>query len=88
MDAATAASRAPLGFVFDRILVSPTGYAHVPQGCVHFVESLEEAGWGWIPDPPAGQWASLGEHRPARATAGNLDRVARLRCPDCERFLG
>lgn len=88
VDAAAAAPRARPGFAFDRILISPQGYAHVPRGCVHWVDSPEEAGWGWIPDPSAGQWAGLGEDRPARATAGNLARTARRRCPDCEHFLG
>ncbi|MXM69188.1 hypothetical protein GR925_38820 [Streptomyces sp. HUCO-GS316] len=71
----------------DRLLISPTGFAHVPGGCIHYVEDPAAAGWGWIPSPLLSLWASVDADRPARATAGNTARVATKRCRDCVAFL-
>ncbi|POX47694.1 hypothetical protein C3488_22900 [Streptomyces sp. Ru72] len=70
------------------MLVSPRGYAHIPGACVHYVESPEDAAWGWIPNPAPGRWARISEHEPAQATAGNTALSAKRRCPDCEHFIG
>lgn len=80
-------ARAPRGFSLDRILISPQGYAHVPGGCVHYVDDPAAAGWGWIPFPPMRVWSEVSADRPARATAGNMARTASRRCPDCAVFL-
>jgi hypothetical protein len=72
-----------LSLVIDRLLISPRGYAHLPGGCVHYVDDPQAAGWGWIPDPLLGLWAGISADNPAPATAGNLARTATKRCPDC-----
>lgn len=87
VDGTVQAPRAPRGFAPERILISPQGYAHIPDACIHYVESPESAGWGWIPGPAPGQWAALSEQQPAQATAGNTERSAKRRCPDCAHFI-
>lgn len=69
--------------VIDRLLISPTGFAHLPGACVHYVDDPQAAGWGWIPDPLLAQWAGISADNPARATAGNTARTASKRCHHC-----
>ncbi|MFD3760551.1 hypothetical protein [Streptomyces sp. NPDC058622] len=83
-----AATRAPLAFVLRVIRISPSGYGHVEGGCNHDVDgSIEDAGWGWVPDPSPGQWAGISEQTPLRASHGSLQCVARRRCRHCAHFL-
>ncbi|MCX4661595.1 hypothetical protein [Streptomyces uncialis] len=88
VDGASAGPRIRRETAAEVLLVSPTGYAHVPGACVHHVESPRDAGWGWIPSPERGLWARLGEQSPARATDGNTTLRATKRCPDCAHALG
>ena len=69
---------------FDKIQISPTGYAHVPDACVHYPDKpLDEAGWGWVCDVDVTVWTRLGEGNPLRATEGNTALSATRRCAHC-----
>jgi hypothetical protein len=66
------------------ILISPRGIAHRP-GCMHQSDSEVKAPkWGWITDPDPELWRRLSEGSPARATHGNTERIATLRCQSCD----
>lgn len=72
----------------DTILISPTGYAHVSDECMHLTKEYVKAPrWGMIPNPPPGLWDSLSGSNPARATEGNTERVAVKRCTFCDTTL-
>lgn len=69
------------------ILISPTGYAHLP-GCTHLTEELVKAPrWGWISEPSPGLWDRLSSSYPATATEGNTARQATRRCEECQSAL-
>ncbi|MFJ8208139.1 hypothetical protein [Streptomyces sp. NPDC096033] len=67
-----------------KILISPTGYAHLPGQCVHHVEDPDTANWGWINDADLRYWDRIQENNPAAATSGNLDLAATRRCRHCD----
>ena len=64
------------------ILVSPTGYAHLP-GCMHKGnEDNDYSEWGLIDTP--GAWARLGNGEHIQATGGaNTNLIATRRCLTC-----
>ncbi|MFJ3514258.1 MULTISPECIES: hypothetical protein [unclassified Streptomyces] len=70
--------------LIDRILISPGGYAHLPRSCVHYVDDLRAAGWGWINEPDPLYWDRIAADNPAPATNGNLGLTADRRCTHCE----
>ncbi|CAL9512922.1 hypothetical protein [Streptomyces albus] len=77
---------APRGPVVERILISPSGMAHLPDKCNHHPDTGHaEAGWGWVMWPGEGVWGLISEQRPLRATHGRTDRIARVRCGHCVR---
>ncbi|MFF0445186.1 hypothetical protein ACFYT4_02000 [Streptomyces sp. NPDC004609] len=88
MNGASAAPRVRWENAAGMLLISPTGYAHIPGACNHEVESPQDAGWGWIPAPERGLWTRLGAQQPVRATDGNTALRATKRCPDCAHALG
>ncbi|WP_079078641.1 hypothetical protein [Streptomyces sp. DSM 15324] len=69
------------------LLISRTGYAHLP-GCTHLIEDLVKAPeWGWIPEPAAGLWDRASAAHPVPATEGNTRLSAVRRCTECQSWL-
>ncbi len=68
------------------ILISPTGFAHLPGACVHFPPpEVFAREWGRVSSPALGVWQRISSAQPLRANSGNLERSAVTRCSDCAR---
>ncbi|WNI32213.1 hypothetical protein [Streptomyces sp. ITFR-6] len=76
-------------FPGNAILIKKSGKAHIPGACDHMTEDeVRPPNWGWILDPPAGDWGRISEGSPAIATGGNARLRATRRCMTCMAALG